>query len=138
MPTTVADYDRELEETKKKMARLKEGRKAAAAREREQNRKWRSSVTSAMGEMLLDALGFDWNEVDLAGLRPLLDELVEERRDDIRLCAVAEGRTPAEAKQALDSFKKASRTAKKAAPEQSEPQQEPNETESASEDTATW
>lgn len=138
MPTTVADFDRELEETKKKMARLKEGRKAAAAKEREQERKWRAAVASAMGDMLLESLGCGWNEIDLAELQPRLEEWADGHRDDIRTRVVAEGRSASDAKQALDSFKRAKREARKAAARTPEPQQATSETEDAGEDIASW
>lgn len=111
MPT-VADYDRELEETKKKMARLREGRKAAAAKEREQARKWRTATVSTMGELLLESLGCRWVEVDLESLKACLDEWVTRERESIQFRITTEERTPADAKQALDAFKRAQREEK--------------------------
>lgn len=142
MPTTVADYDRELEEAKRKFARLKEGRKAAAAKEREQARKWRAATVAAMGELILEALGCVWNEVDLAELGTSLDEWADGCRESIQLRIVAEGRTPAEAKQSLDTFKRARREARKTRPapsvESGARQAEDSSPEPCGEDVATW
>lgn len=124
MPTTVADFDRELEETKKKMARLKEGRKAAAAKEREQARKWRTATVSTIGDMVLESLGCGWNEVDLDALKSCLGEWAESNHEDIRFRIITEERTPADAKLALDMFKKARREEKKAAPKPTEQQED--------------
>lgn len=123
MPS-VADFDRELEETRKKMARLKEGRKVAAAKEREQARKWRAATVSAMGEMVLEALGCGWDEVDLAALKSCLGEWADSYREDIQFRIITEGRTPADAKLALDIFKRAQREEKKATPKPTEQQED--------------
>ena len=112
MPKTVADFDRELEEAKKRIVKLNEGRKAAAAKEREQSRRLRAAKVSVMGEMLLESLGCGWNEVDLTALQPRLEEWADGHREDIRLRIVSDALSNADAKQALDAFKKSRREAK--------------------------
>lgn len=114
MPTTVADFDRELEKTKKKILQLKEGKKAAAAREREKERKWRSAAISAMGELLLESLGCNWKDVNFDELSAYLTEWIQgEHRENIHSRIITDDRTPAIAKSALDVFKKSHRDIKK-------------------------
>lgn len=137
MPT-VADYDRELEETKKKMARLREGRKAAAAKEREQARKWRTATVSTMGELLLESLGCRWVEVDLESLKACLDEWVTRERESIQFRITTEERTPADAKQALDAFKRAQREEKRSAFESHDEQESVTSEENEDQSQVTW
>ncbi len=137
MPT-VADYDRELEETKKKMARLREGRKAAAAKEREQARKWRTATVSTMGELLLESLGCRWVEVDLESLKACLDEWVTRERESIQFRITTEERTPADAKQALDAFKRAQREEKRSASESHDEQESVTSEENEDQSQVTW
>ena len=125
MPT-VADYDRELEETKKKMARLREGRKAAAAKEREQARKWRTATVSTMGELLLESL------------KACLDEWVTRERESIQFRITTEERTPADAKQALDAFKRAQREEKRSASESHDEQESVTSEENEDQSQVTW
>ena len=109
---TVSEIDDKLDELKRQATALKEQRKVAAAKEREQARKWRAATLTAIGESVLKALDADWTAIDLEGLRGWLDG----NAGDIRLAALTEPRTPASAKDALDAFKRASRAAKSAEP----------------------
>lgn len=111
MLTTVAAIDKELEETKKKLAKLKEERKAAAAKEREQEKEWRADTLSVISELLLESLGCSWKEVDLNELSVSLNEWAQ--RESVYSSILVDDRTSTEAKQALDSFKKSRRKAKK-------------------------
>ena len=77
----------------------------AAAKEREQARKWKAATLAAIGETVLKTLGADWTAIDLEGLQGWLAESAE----DIRLMAVTDTRTPVEAKEALDAFKRSSK-----------------------------
>ena len=101
MPT-VSEIDGKLDELKRQAAALKEQRKVAAAKEREQARKWKAATLAAIGETVLKTLGADWTAIDLEGLQGWLAESAE----DIRLMAVTDTRTPVEAKEALDAFKR--------------------------------
>lgn len=102
---TVSEIDDKLDELKRQATALKEQRKVAAAKEREQARKWRAATLTAIGESVLKALDADWTAIDLEGLRGWLDG----NAGDIRLAALTEPRTPVEAKEALDSFRRAAR-----------------------------
>lgn len=105
---TVSEIDDKLDELKRQAAALKEQRKVAAAKEREQARKWKTATLTAIGESVLKSLDVDWTAIDLYGLREWLDG----NAGDIRLIAVTEPRTPVEAKEALDAFKRSAKTAK--------------------------
>lgn len=102
---TVSEIDDKLDELKRQATALKEQRKVAAAKEREQARKWRAMTLTAIGESVLKALDADWTAIDLEGLRGWLDGNAE----GMRAMAVTEPRTPVEAKEALDSFRRAAR-----------------------------
>ena len=65
----------------------------------------KSFYASAIGETVLKTLGADWTAIDLEGLQGWLAESAE----DIRLMAVTDTRTPVEAKEALDAFKRSSK-----------------------------
>lgn len=93
---TVSEIDGKLDELK---------RQAAALKEREQARKWKAATLAAIGETVLKTLGADWTAIDLEGLQGWLAESAE----DIRLMAVTDTRTPVEAKEALDAFKRSSK-----------------------------
>ena len=102
---TVSEIDGKLDELKRQAAALKEQRKIAAAKEREQARKWKAATLAAIGETVLKTLGADWTDIDLEGLQGWLADNAE----DIRLMAVTDPRTPVEAKEALDAFKRSSK-----------------------------
>ena len=104
MPTmpTVSECDEKLEDLKRQTLRVKEQRKEAVRREREQARKWKAATLSAIGDTVLSSLGASWTDIDLGGLQAWLIE----NADDIRLLTVTDPRTPAEAKEALDSYKR--------------------------------
>lgn len=104
MPT-VSEIDGKLDELKRQAAALKEQRKVAAAKEREQARKWKAATLATIGETVLKTLGADWTDIDLEGLQGWLADNAE----DIRLMAVTDPRTPVEAKEALDAFKRSSK-----------------------------
>lgn len=110
---TVSEIDDKLDELKRQAAALKEQRKVAAAKEREQARKWKTATLAAIGESVLKTIGADWTAIDLDGLQGWLTENVE----GIRLMALTDPRTPMEAKEALDAFKRAAKTAKAREPE---------------------
>ena len=102
---TVSEIDGKLDELKRQAAALKEQRKIAAAKEREQARKWKAATLAAIGETVLKTLGADWTAIDLEGLQGWFADNAE----DIRLMAVTDPRTPVEAKEALDAFKRSSK-----------------------------
>ena len=121
---TVSEIDGKLDELKRQAAALKGQRRIAAAKEREQAKKYKAATLTAIGGAVLKALGADWTDIDLDGLQGWLAENAE----DIRLIAVTEPRTPVEAKEALDAFKKAAKPARPSAPEPeagNEPEDEP-------------
>ena len=62
---TVSEIDGKLDELKRQAAALKEQRKIAAAKEREQARKWKAATLAAIGETVLKTLGADWTTIDL-------------------------------------------------------------------------
>lgn len=99
---TVAEIDGKIDEFYGRIEKLKEERKAAAAKERQQTRKWRGMCLSAIGETVVRAIGCNWTELDLDGLQDALNDI----GGDLLSGAVIEGRSPAEAKKALDAFKR--------------------------------
>lgn len=101
MPT-VSELDEKLEDLKRQTLKVKEQRKEAVRREREQARKWRAATLTAIGDTVLSSLGASWTDIDLGNLQAWL----EEHAGDIRTLAVTAPRTPAEAKEALGSFKR--------------------------------
>lgn len=58
---------------------------------------------AAIGETVVRAIGCDWAELDLDGLNEALHDI----GSDLLSGAVIDGRSPAEAKKALDAFKRA-------------------------------
>lgn len=101
---TVAEIDGKIEEHLNQIDQLKELRKQAAAKERQQTRKWRGMCLTAIGETVVRSIGCDWTELDLDGLQEALSNTGGEL-----LAAVIEGRPPTEAKRALDAFKRSRR-----------------------------
>lgn len=101
--STVEELDAKIEERKRQIARFEERKKALIAKEREQQKKWRASVVSAIGETVIREAGCAWTDIDLDCLQSWLDERAEDLHDSV----VIEGQTPADAKRALDRFKKA-------------------------------
>lgn len=104
MPT-VESYDQKIEELKSKLARAEERRKALIAKEREQEKKWGAGAITAIGELVLREVGCDWYNIDLECLQAWLSERAEDAHGSI----VIEGQTPADAKRALDQFRRAQR-----------------------------
>lgn len=132
---TVSEIDGKLDELKRQTAALKEQRKIAAAKEREQARKWKAATLSAIGESVLKAIGADWTAIDLDGLQGWLTENAE----DIRLMALTDPRTPVEAKEALDAFKRSSKPKPTTQAEKTEPSETPSEEAAPSDDgQADW
>ena len=122
MPT-VEEIDERIEEHKRQIARMEERKRAILAKQREQERKWKAMCLSAIGEAVLDAVGCDWNELDVEALS---DSLTASGRD-MFADAVAEGRSPADAKAALDDFMRLCKTRKQAKASEPEPQDEPTQ-----------
>ena len=100
---TIAELDEKIQERKEQIARFEKRKKALLAKEREQEKKWKTAALTTMGELLLEALGCSWAELDLADL----GECLSDQTGSIRELVVHEGRTPSEAKRALDEFKRA-------------------------------
>lgn len=100
---TIAELDEKIQERKEQIARFEKRKKALLAKEREQEKKWKTAALTTMGELLLEALGCSWAELDLTDL----GECLFDQSDSIRELVVREGRTPSEAKRALDEFKRA-------------------------------
>lgn len=102
---TVSEIDGKLDELKRQAAALKEQRKIAAAKEREQARKWKAATLAAIGETVLKTLGADWTNIDLNELQPWLTWSGGSACPKV----VTDPRTPMEAKEALDAFKRSSK-----------------------------
>lgn len=79
---------------------------------------------------MLKTLGADWTDIDLEGLQGWLAESAE----DIRLMAVTDPRTPVEAKEALDAFKRSSKPKRTGKPNAVEDVTEMSETIDMAED----
>lgn len=124
---TVSEIDGKLDELKRQAAALKEQRKIAAAKEREQARKWKAATLAAIGETVIMTLGADWTAIDLEGLQGWLTENAE----DIRLMAVTDTRTPLEAKEALDAFKRSGKPKRTGKPDADEAEDAPGKPEAA-------
>ena len=100
---TIAELDEKIRAQRAVIAHFEKRKKALLAKEREQEKKWKTAALTAMGELLLEALGCSWAELDLTDL----GECLSDQPDGIRELVVREGRTPSEAKRALDEFKRA-------------------------------
>ena len=98
MPT-VEELDAKIEERRRQIARFEERKKALIAKEREQQKKWQTLVDSAIGETVIREAGCTWTDIDLDCLQSWLDERAEDLHDPV----------VADAKRALDRFKKAQR-----------------------------
>lgn len=120
MPT-VEEIDERIEEHKRQIARMEERKRAILAKQREQERKWKAACLSAIGEAVLDAVGCAWNELDVEALSGRLSV----SGGDVLADAVTEGRSPADAKAALDDFKRLLKERKQAKTEGPEPQDGP-------------
>lgn len=120
MPT-VEEIDERIEEHRRQIARMEERKRAILAKQREQERKWKAACLSAIGEAVLDAAGCAWNELDVE----VLSVRLTASGGDVLADAVAEGRSPADAKAALDDFKRLLKTRKQAKASEPEPQDEP-------------
>lgn len=110
---TVAEIDGKIEEHLNQIDQLKELRKQAAAKERQQTRKWRGMCLTAIGETVVRSIGCDWAELDLDGLQ----EALSDTGGELLAAAVIEGRPPTEAKRALDAFKRSRRESRPVADE---------------------
>lgn len=98
---TIEDFDKELARLKAQMEKVKERKKVALAKEREQNRKWQTECVAALGETILKGADCDWTELDFEGFALWLDENASQLRET----CVKERVDAAEAKKQLDKFK---------------------------------
>lgn len=105
---SVEKIDDRIESYQALIEKLREQRKAAAAKERQQTRKWRSAYLAAVGETVTRSAGCDWAELDLEALQEALSDIGSELLSG----SVVAGRSPAEAKRALDAFKRSRREGK--------------------------
>lgn len=127
---TVSEIDGKLYELKRQTAALKEQRKIAAAKEREQARKWKAATLAAIGEIVLKTLGADWTAIDLNELQPWLTWNGGSACPKV----VTDPRTPMEAKEALDAFKRSSKPKRTGKPDAVEDATEMPETIDMAED----
>lgn len=109
---TVEELDERIEASRRQIARYEERKRALIAKEREQARKWRMSTVETIGEMVLAALGCEWKDVELTELQNRLASWACSIGDS-GSPVVSEERTPAEAKRALDQYRKAQKQAKR-------------------------
>lgn len=105
---SVKEIDSTLDELQSQIAELKKQRKEAKKVEREQARRWRAECLPAIGEAVLEAIGCEWNELDIAAL---MDALGGGAQLD---GCILEGRESEEAKKALDDLKRGRKRARKA------------------------
>lgn len=104
----MADYEERIAESDKKIAKYKaliakeeEHKRAISVKKREQCRKWRAQVVTAIGEVVIEAVGCDWTRVDISAIKNWLDGFSNDELSNF----VCYERSPKEAKEALDLLK---------------------------------
>lgn len=108
---TVQDFEERIEKQKAELARL-EGKKRELERKiRERDRKWRTQVLQAAGEIALSHCGCAWAELDLDGL----DEYLSGHSGEMAGLLSVPGSTPEQAKERLDARKRPRGASKEAA-----------------------
>lgn len=98
---TIEELDIKIAEKRRQIAQYENRKKAILAKQREQERKWKSGITSSVGEMILNVTGSSWTEIDYDGLYQWLMDHKNELMDHV----VTAARPPAEAKSQFDAFK---------------------------------
>lgn len=107
---TVNEMDRLIGDLESQLSDAKKRRKEAVKAEREMAKEWKPECLTAVGEVVCEAAGCKWNELDIASLA----EVLAGSEMQLDQC-VSEGRGAAEAKEGLDAFKRARRKVKRAA-----------------------
>lgn len=106
---TVNEMDRLIGDLESQLSDAKKRRKEAVKAEREMAKEWKPECLTAIGEVVCDAAGCKWNELDIASLA----EVLAGSEMPLDQC-VSEGRGAAEAKEGLDAFKRSRRKVKRA------------------------
>lgn len=107
---TVNEMDRLIDDLESQLSDAKKRRKEAVKAEREMAKEWKPECLTAIGEVVCEAAGCKWNELDIASLA----EVLAGSEMQLDQC-VSEGRGATEAKEGLDAFKRARRKVKRAA-----------------------
>ncbi|MGN8819144.1 hypothetical protein ACTNEN_12620 [Oribacterium sp. HCP28S3_H8] len=71
---TISDYDEKIEKKKDEIVRLEARRKALLRKERERERKWKTAFQNTIGEIVVQAVGCGWQELDLELFQAWLEE----------------------------------------------------------------
>lgn len=107
---TVNEMDQLIDDLESQLSDAKKRRKEAVKAEREMAKEWKPECLTAIGEVVCEAAGCKWNELDIASLA----EVLAGSEMQLDQC-VSEGRGAAEAKEALDAFKRSRRKVKRTA-----------------------
>lgn len=107
---TVNEMDRLIDDLESQLSDAKKRRKEAVKAEREMAKEWKPECLTAIGEVVCEAAGCKWNELDIASLA----EVLAGGEMPLDQC-VSDGRGATEAKEGLDAFKRARRKVKRTA-----------------------
>lgn len=99
---TISDYDEKIEKKKDEIVRLEARRKALLRKERERERKWKTAFQNTIGEIVVQAVGCGWQELDLELFQAWLEEAIGGSQPPV----VLSESTPEDAKKRCDAFRK--------------------------------
>ncbi|OLR56230.1 hypothetical protein BHK98_09230 [Hornefia porci] len=99
---TISDYDEKIEKKKDEIVRLEARRKALLRKERERERKWKTAFQNTIGEIVVQAVGCGWQELDLELFQAWLEEAIDGSQPPV----VLSGSAPEDAKKRCDAFRR--------------------------------
>lgn len=99
---TISDYDKKIEKKKDEIVRLEARRKALLRKERERDRKWKTAFQNTIGEIVVQAVGCGWQELDLELFQAWLEEAIGGSQPPV----VLSESTPEDAKKRCDAFRR--------------------------------
>lgn len=99
---TISDYDEKIEKKKDEIVRLEARRKALLRKERERERKWKTAFQNTIGEIVVQAVGCGWQELDLELFQAWLEEAIGGSQPPV----VLSESTPEDAKKRCDAFRR--------------------------------
>lgn len=107
---TISDYDEKIEKKKDEIVRLEARRKALLRKERERERKWKTAFQNTIGEIVVQAVGCGWQELDLELFQAWLEEAIGGSQPPV----VLSESTPEDAKKRCDDFRRKPHVGRKA------------------------
>ena len=99
---TIEALDEKIEKKRREIAQYETRKRAILAKEREQARKWKAETLQSIGTIVVDATHLDYKAINLSALHNWLYAHAQELSGQIAQDVLS----PADAKAALDEFKK--------------------------------